>query len=390
MFSYCFTEKQTSTLICTESTIKKITADENKFSYLTIINENEIKKTLNENSDQVCICTVKKEGKDMDPKIISVYKFKDMTLDVKIDGKQIVNVNFAVANLVKYVQIGREVDNQALEKIKESIKPTGETYLSAYVEVKKEDNNNVVRYLIYCTDANIKNKNGLFQCSAATEIEILSCGNNITNMNSMFCQCSSLTNLDLSKLKTDQVTNMGFMFFNCNKLINIKFHDKFITSNVTDMRSMFNNCTSLININLSSFNTDKVTSMFGMFFKCSSLKELDLSNFNTDNVIDMRSMFYGCSSLIKLDLSKFNTDKVKNMSYMFANCFKNNATLICTASTIKKIANSGGSYLTITNDNEKKAKINNTLNENSDQVYIWTVERKVKDSPEVADIRLQE
>ena len=75
---------------------------------------------------------------------------------------------------------------------------------------------------------------------------------------------------------------------------------------------------------------------------------------------------------------------------MFYNCFKNTATLICKASTIKNIANSGGSYLTITNDNEKNAKINNTLNENSDQVYTWTVERKVKDSPEVADIRLQE
>ena len=208
----------------------------------------------------------------------------------------------------------------------------------------------------------------------------------------MFCQCSSLTNLDLSKLKTDQVTDMSFMFYNCNKLTDIKFHDKFITSNVTDMRSMFNNCTSLTNINLSSFNTDKVTSMFSMFYNCSSLTELNLSKFNTDKVTNMNFMFAGCSELTKLDLSNFNTDKVKNMSAMFNNCFKkeHHSTLICKASTIKKIANSGDSYLTITNDNEKKAKINDGLNKNSDQVYTWTVERKVKDSPEVADIRLQE
>ena len=65
------------------------------------------------------------------------------------------------------------------------------------------------------------------------------------------------------------------------------------TSKVTLMNSMFHNCSSLTNLNLSGFNTSNVTIMSAMFYGCSSLTSLDLSNFNTSNVKIMSGLFYG-------------------------------------------------------------------------------------------------
>ena len=159
---------------------------------------------------------------------------------------------------------------------------------------------------------------------------------------------------------------------------------KFNTKNVKNMSFMFNYCSSLKKLNLSNFNTKNVTNMYCMFNNCSSLTNLDLSNFNTTNVKDMSNMFNNCSSLTELNLSNFNTKNVKDISLMFKSCFKNEATLICTASTIKKIANiGGGSYLTIPND--KKTDINDKLKENPKQVYTCTVKR-VRNNPEITKV----
>ena len=50
---------------------------------------------------------------------------------------------------------------------------------------------------------------------------------------------------------------------------------------------MFSECSSLKELNLSNLNTDNITDMFYMFNGCSSLKELNLNNFNTNNVTNM-------------------------------------------------------------------------------------------------------
>ena len=34
----------------------------------------------------------------------------------------------------------------------------------------------------------------------------------------MFCECNSLTNINLSNFNTQNVTNMSFMFYGCNSL----------------------------------------------------------------------------------------------------------------------------------------------------------------------------
>ena len=86
------------------------------------------------------------------------------------------------------------------------------------------------------------------------------------------------------------------------------------------MSWMFSGCSSLKEINLSNINTNNVTDMSWMFYKCSLLKEINLSNFNINNVTDMSEMFYGCLSLKEIDLSNFNTNNITNMGRMFSGC----------------------------------------------------------------------
>ena len=141
----------------------------------------------------------------------------------------------------------------------------------------------------------------------------------ITNMSSMFSNCSALTNLNLSNFDTKQVTDMGSMFVNCSALTNLNLSN-FDTSKVTNMSSMFSNCSALTSLDLSNFDTKQVTGMSFMFSNCSALTSLDLSNFDTSKVKGMGFMFSGCSALTSLDLSNFDTSKVTGMREMFSGC----------------------------------------------------------------------
>ncbi len=141
---------------------------------------------------------------------------------------------------------------------------------------------------------------------------------NVTNMNSMFKKCFSLTNLDLSSFNTSNVTDMKSMFYQCASLTSLNLSN-FNTSNVTNMNYMFYNSNKLTSLDLSSFNTSNVTSMNGMFSYCSSLTSLDLSSFNTVNVTSMDSMFYNCSSLKNINISNFDFTNITSHAGMFTN-----------------------------------------------------------------------
>ena len=144
-------------------------------------------------------------------------------------------------------------------------------------------------------------------------------GSSVTNLFSMFKDCTSLTELNLSGSNSENVKDMSEMFNGCSALSKLVLTD-FKTGQVSTMESMFRNCSTLETLDVSSFNTENVTTMCGMFNHCSSLRSLDLTGFNTANVTDMSSMFKNCSSLWSLDLSSFNTRKVSDMQSMFIGC----------------------------------------------------------------------
>lgn len=173
------------------------------------------------------------------------------------------------------------------------------------------------------TDIKITDAGYLFCSNARLDYmdDILKLFDNVMNMGSMFSECDSLTNLDLSNLDTSNVLNMSEMFWGCSNLTSLDLSN-FNTSNVFVMGAMFSNCTNLTSLDLSSFNTGNVFEMGNMFFSCESLTSLDLSNFNTGNVANMSEMFYGCSNLTSLNLSNFNTSNVSSMNNMFGFCSK--------------------------------------------------------------------
>ena len=163
-------------------------------------------------------------------------------------------------------------------------------------------------------------KTMFYNCSGLTGLDVSGFDTSqVTDMSWMFAGCSTLTGLDLSGFDISQVTLMRAMFQNCNALVNLDVSG-FKTSNVTDMAYMFQKCNSLNNLNVSGFNTSKVVNMSYMFQKCNSLTYLDVSGFKTSLVTTMLSMFDGCEKLTVLDVSGFDTSKTTNMSFMFGFC----------------------------------------------------------------------
>ena len=142
---------------------------------------------------------------------------------------------------------------------------------------------------------------------------------NVTSMSSMFFDCSSLTQLDVSGFDTRNVTDMSGMFYDCFSLTQLDVSG-FDTGNVTDMSSMFEGCSSLTQLDVSGFDTGNVTDMSEMFSFCISLRQLDVRGFDTGNVTDMSWMFARCTCLTQLDISRFDTGNVTDMCFMFVEC----------------------------------------------------------------------
>ena len=138
----------------------------------------------------------------------------------------------------------------------------------------------------------------------------------VTDMDSMFRDCSSLETLDVSGFDTSRVTDMDGMFYGCNSLTTLDV-SHFDTSKVTRMGSMFHGCSSLETLDVSGFNTSNVESMDGMFYECRKLQNIDVSKFDTGKVKSMDFMFSGCKSITYLDVSNFDTSKVTDMRAMF-------------------------------------------------------------------------
>ena len=138
----------------------------------------------------------------------------------------------------------------------------------------------------------------------------------VTDMDSMFRDCSSLETLDVSGFDTSRVTDMDGMFYGCNSLTTLDV-SHFDTSKVTRMGSMFHGCSSLETLDVSGFNTSNVESMDGLFYECRKLQNIDVSKFDTGKVKSMDFMFSGCKSITYLDVSNFDTSKVTDMRAMF-------------------------------------------------------------------------
>ena len=162
---------------------------------------------------------------------------------------------------------------------------------------------------LYCFFEDLK------KLETITGLEYLNTAN-VTDMYSMFYNCSSLTSLDVTHFNTAKVTNMRYMFYNCKALTSLDV-TKFNTEKVTNMNRMFSNCSSLTSLNLTKFNTAEVTDMRQMFNECSTLTTIYASDkFVTTNVEKGSNMFSNCINLNGFIDNKNNSDKT---DHIFAN-----------------------------------------------------------------------
>lgn len=130
------------------------------------------------------------------------------------------------------------------------------------------NDSNESRYIVYLENVDsIEDKGmyyGLFQDSNATEIEILSCGDDIIDMQFMFSNCNNLTKLDVSKLNTCHVTDMGYMFSFCYRLQVLDLSNFDIT-NVKNVSYMFSCCISLTSLIFPNCDKNTIANMSNMF-----------------------------------------------------------------------------------------------------------------------------
>ena len=169
-------------------------------------------------------------------------------------------------------------------------------------------------------------------CTKLTEIKNIETLDisNVTDMSSMFENCTSLTSLDLSKIEEDyvvEVETMNSMFKNCSSLTDFTFfgtrqklEDGTLTGmTAIDLASMFEGCSSLETLNLEYLIPWEAKTLNSMFKDCSNLVNVDLKRFTPINCTDMSHMFENCTSLI-LDWVDFIGEDVQDVSYMFKNC----------------------------------------------------------------------
>ena len=142
---------------------------------------------------------------------------------------------------------------------------------------------------------------------------------NVQYMNSMFYDCSSLTELNLSAFITDNVIDMTCIFYNCINLKNITLSGWGNSDKLASVNNMFGGCTSLQTIHMNSFNFGHAYTR-NLFSGLTSLQTLDLRDADTSNVVYMNEMFSYCSSLVNLDLSSFDMSKVIDISNIFSGC----------------------------------------------------------------------
>lgn len=163
--------------------------------------------------------------------------------------------------------------------------------------------------------SNVTNMASMFsECSRVQEIELdLS---SATNVNSYLYRCTALR-----KLKLKGNTSLANFGFSNSQLTSLETVDlsELTASNLNTFYNLFAGCYSLKNIYMSNLNTSKVTTTSSMFYNCKSLTSLDLSFFDTTALKNISSMFTYCTSLLHLDIRTFDFNKFTNTSTAFGN-----------------------------------------------------------------------
>ena len=182
-------------------------------------------------------------------------------------------------------------------------------------------------------DVNRNSRNGLAMAPSglvtwgdyAKDIETVVFDPSIANTSFIYLQgwfsgFEKLTTIKgLEYLNTSSTQVMQSMFMNCKSLVELDL-STFNTENVEDMGVMFNGCSSLRKLNVSSFNTKKVGLMYGMFGNCTSLEEIDIRNFDFSRTGDLGDLFGGNPAMTTVVMPQFTAIAQTRTERMFYSC----------------------------------------------------------------------
>ena len=127
--------------------------------------------------------------------------------------------------------------------------------------------------------------------------------------------------IDSSFVNYTSLTSTARWFNRLSNLKTITGLDKVKTDNVRDMEAMFAECSSLTDLDVSTFVTKNVKNMRYMFYNCSGMRRLDLTNFNTGKLTDMYRMFNGCFAMRVIFAGPdWTPEKVTSGAEVFNDC----------------------------------------------------------------------
>lgn len=128
--------------------------------------------------------------------------------------------------------------------------------------------------------------------------------NFVGSLSSLFSQCPNLVDLTYSGLTIDSnVTDASYCFSEYSQLTTVPDLFNGAQTGLTNLASMFSNCSNITTIDLSSWKFGQVTSMNSMFWGCYSARTIDITGIDTSQMTstsDMEDIFYGCSSLVRI------------------------------------------------------------------------------------------
>ena len=184
-----------------------------------------------------------------------------------------------------------------------------------YETNKKGESIRLFQYYYYNSKYYVINKNEIqfFE----NDIEIFPTFENFSYDEYFVYKFDEIGNHTIKIVFKSQLKTMEKFFDRCNNIISIKFSPLFDTSNVNNMESLFCFCTNLIDLDISMFNTSNVVIMTYMFYGLYKIKRLDLSNFDTRKLEEAIAIFLYSYNLEYLDISSWDTSNIKNVAYFF-------------------------------------------------------------------------
>ena len=144
----------------------------------------------------------------------------------------------------------------------------------------------------------------------------------ITDMSDMFSGCTGLTAFDFSKIDTSDLLTTEAMFRGSG----IKKADLagITLPNVENMESMYCDCTQLEEVDFSGAKLPKLPKMEYLFYHYSgvepTLKTANLSGLSVPACESMKNLFYKCKQLEKVDFSNVNMPANTSFSNLFEYC----------------------------------------------------------------------